>query len=112
LSGAGDARIPARRRQPTAGAVSRSDGSSGCAARRISGLAHGALQSEPEIGLLLPGNVALTQDGADVVVSAAPPKAMFEVASARPGLASVAREAEERVQAPSPRSDGVIASAR
>lgn len=61
-------------------------------------LAHRAIQSEPGIGLLLPCNVVLTQDGADVVVSAASPKAMFQVASASSELESVAREAEERVQ--------------
>lgn len=61
-------------------------------------LAHRAITSEPGIGLMLPCNVVLAQDGADVVVSAASPRAMFSVAVATPELAAVAREAEERLQ--------------
>lgn len=62
-------------------------------------LAHKALTSDPAIGLLLPCNVVLAQDGADVIVSAASPTAMFAVAGDRsPSLASVARDAEERLR--------------
>lgn len=62
------------------------------------GLAHRAIKSAPAIGLLLPCNVVLAQDGADVIVSAASPQAMFSIAKAAPELASVAQEAEERLQ--------------
>ncbi|MDQ3031202.1 MAG: DUF302 domain-containing protein [Myxococcota bacterium] len=58
-------------------------------------LAHRAIRSEPGIGLLLPCNVVLTQDGSDVVVSAASPQAMFAAVEPNPELADVAREAEE-----------------
>ena len=57
-------------------------------------LAHRAIRSEPGIGLLLPCNVVLAQDGADVVVSAASPQAMFAAVDAGPEVADVAREAE------------------
>ena len=61
-------------------------------------LAHRAIRSDPSIGLLLPCNVILVQDGADVIVSAASPEAMFAIARSASGeLASVAREAEERL---------------
>ncbi|MBK8258078.1 MAG: DUF302 domain-containing protein [Polyangiaceae bacterium] len=60
-------------------------------------LAHRAITSEPGIGLLLPCNVVLTQDGDDVVVSAASPKAMFTIAEGKPEMASVAAEAEEKL---------------
>lgn len=61
-------------------------------------LAHRAIRSEPGVGLLLPCNVVLAQDGADVVVSAASPQAMFAVAQATPEVEAVAREAEERLR--------------
>jgi uncharacterized protein (DUF302 family) len=61
-------------------------------------LAHRAITSEPGIGLLLPCNVVLAQDGQDVVVSAASPQAMFSVVDAAPAVAAVAREAEERLR--------------
>ena len=63
-------------------------------------LAHEALTKEPAIGLLLPCNVVLAQDGKDVVVSAASPRAMFAVvgdAAAR-GIASIADDAEARLR--------------
>ena len=43
-------------------------------------LAHRALSDEPAIGLMLPCNVVLAQDGSDTVVSAASPLAMFAIA--------------------------------
>ena len=63
-------------------------------------LAHTALSQEPGVGLLLPCNVVVAEDGADAVISAASPRAMFSVArdSASPALVAVADEAEERLR--------------
>ena len=61
-------------------------------------LAHEALDKAPSIGLLLPCNVVVAQDGADVVVSAASPRAMFEIAKGVDGVAEVAAAAEERLR--------------
>ncbi len=61
-------------------------------------LAHEALQKEPAIGLLLPCNVVVAQDGADVVVSAASPRAMFQIVEGVDGIAAVATAAEERLR--------------
>jgi uncharacterized protein (DUF302 family) len=64
-------------------------------------LAHQALQQEPAIGLLLPCNVVLAEDGDGVFVSAASPRSMFSVAGdgAREGLDGVSTEAERRLRA-------------
>lgn len=63
-------------------------------------LAHRALSSEPGIGLLLPCNVVLTQDGADTLVSAASPKAMFAIVKdPPPEVVTVAEEAEQKLRA-------------
>jgi uncharacterized protein (DUF302 family) len=61
-------------------------------------LAHRALGQDPAIGLLLPCNVVVAQEGPDVVVSAADPIAMFRAAgpSAVGPIASEARERLER----------------
>jgi uncharacterized protein (DUF302 family) len=63
-------------------------------------LAHKAISEEPAIGLLLPCNVVLAQDGQDVVVSAASPRAMFAVAgkAGAEGVSSVAEDAEARLR--------------
>ena len=61
-------------------------------------LAHEALQKEPAIGLLLPCNVVVAQDGADVVVSAASPRAMFQVVKGVVGIEDVATAAEDRLR--------------
>lgn len=61
-------------------------------------LAHAALAREPGIGLLLPCNVVLTQDGGDVVVSALAPKAMFAAAGAAADVAPIAEEADARLR--------------
>ena len=61
-------------------------------------LAHRALTEELGVGLLLPCNVALWQDGAAVVVSIADPAAMFSVAD-QPALRPIADEAGRRLRA-------------
>lgn len=50
-----------------------------------------ALQAEPEIGLLLPCNVIVYEDGDEVVVSAIDPIVMFSIID-RPDVAPVAEE--------------------
>ena len=63
-------------------------------------LAHRALAGEPGVGLLLPCNVVLAQDGDATFVSAASPKAMFEIAKGAPQeVVAVAAEAETRLRA-------------
>ena len=61
-------------------------------------LAKQALEREPAIGLLLPCNVVIAQDGADVVVSFASPNAMFRIAEGAENLEEIAAEAEIRLQ--------------
>jgi uncharacterized protein (DUF302 family) len=61
-------------------------------------LAHAALQKEPAIGLLLPCNVVLAQDGSDVVVSAASPKSMFAIVGTEASLLAIADDAEQRLR--------------
>lgn len=62
-------------------------------------LAHAALEKEPAIGLLLPCNVVLAQDGDDVVVSAASPRAMFSVVgNTVEGITEIADDAEQRLR--------------
>jgi len=60
-------------------------------------LAHAALEQEPAIGLLLPCNVVVAQDGPDVVVSAASPRAMFAAAGSSAALDTIAGDAEARL---------------
>ncbi len=83
-------------------------------------LAHAALTKEPAIGLLLPCNVVVAQDGKDVVISAASPRAMFSVLGevATRGILPIAETAEaslrralEKVKSDAERST-VTASAR
>ena len=63
-------------------------------------LAHRAIGTEAAIGLLLPCNVVLAQDGADTLVSAASPKAMFAIVpSPSAELGAVAEEAEKKLRA-------------
>jgi uncharacterized protein (DUF302 family) len=61
-------------------------------------LAHQALAQAPAIGLLLPCNVVLAQDGEDIVVSAASPRAMFSIVKGVEGIEAVAADAEARLR--------------
>lgn len=60
-------------------------------------LANQALNTELEIGLLLPCNVIVYEDGTGSVVSIADPSAMLRIADA-PALNSVMLEARTRLQ--------------
>lgn len=60
-------------------------------------LAHRALSTEIEIGLLLPCNVIVYEEGEGSVVSAADPGTMMEI-SGNPELSPIAREARERLE--------------
>ena len=61
-------------------------------------LAHQALSAEPGIGVLLPCNVVVAEDGEGVVVSAIDPAAMFSVV-AREDVAPLAAEVKEKLSA-------------
>ena len=60
-------------------------------------LAHQALEAELAIGLLLPCNVCVWEDGGGSVVSIARPDAMFEIVK-NDTLQSVVREADQRLR--------------
>jgi uncharacterized protein (DUF302 family) len=61
-------------------------------------LAHKALSAEPAVGLLLPCNVVVAQDGADCVLSAIAPAAMFAQMQSKPAIDEVARDADARLR--------------
>jgi uncharacterized protein (DUF302 family) len=61
-------------------------------------LASRALAIDPGVGLLLPCNVVLTEDGPDVVVSVASPRSLFGIVGDSVDLRPIADEAEERLQ--------------
>lgn len=62
-------------------------------------LAYRALQAETDIGLLLPCNVIVYEAGAtQSVVAAMAPMPTIGLVGENPGLASVAREADERLR--------------
>ncbi|MDH6197791.1 uncharacterized protein (DUF302 family) [Mycobacterium frederiksbergense] len=62
-------------------------------------LAHQAVLSDPEIGLLLPCNVVVRADGNDtVIVDAINPALMAELSDA-PGLSEVAEQVTTKLQA-------------
>ncbi len=61
-------------------------------------LAHQALQGDPAIGLLLPCNVVVAQDGDAVVVSAIDPAAMFSVVE-NPDVQPIAAAVKEKLSA-------------
>ena len=60
-------------------------------------LAHRGLAIEPDLGVLLPCNVVVRADGAQVRVSAMEPVAAMQIA-ANPELAPLAAEAHERLE--------------
>ena len=60
-------------------------------------LAHKALQAEPEIGLLLPCNVTVRQDGQQVKVAAIDAERLMEFVD-NPELRPIAAEAKRRLQ--------------
>ncbi|GBD31411.1 hypothetical protein HRbin33_00363 [bacterium HR33] len=60
-------------------------------------LAHRALGAEPQIGLLLPCNVVIQQEGDGVTVSIADPRAMFSLVR-NPELEPVVQEADQRLR--------------
>ena len=59
-------------------------------------LAHRALEAEPSVGVLLPCNVVLRQDGADTIVEAMDPLAVVGIAESIE-VKNVAAEARERL---------------
>lgn len=59
-------------------------------------LAHRALQAETEVGLLLPCNVVVYEEGEGSVVTAFDPQAAMGLAG-NPALEEIAREAKERL---------------
>ncbi len=61
-------------------------------------LAHQALTQEPGIGLLLPCNVVVAEDGGDALISAASPRAMFSVVENKAALEAIAGDAEQRLR--------------
>ena len=61
-------------------------------------LAHQALEHNPGVGLLLPCNVVVAQDGQDVLISAASPRALFAVVEGDETLGAIAEDAEARLQ--------------
>ncbi len=62
-------------------------------------LAHRALQSEIDIGLLLPCNVVVYEEGpSSSVVAAMAPLSMVALVGDNPGIAAVAREADDRLR--------------
>lgn len=61
-------------------------------------LAHRALQAAPEVGLLLPCNVTVSQVGENTIeVSLVDPLAMMDMVQ-HPALGAVAREAREKLE--------------
>ena len=60
-------------------------------------LAHEALESEPDAGLLLPCNVAIYQHGSETVVAILDPATMVDLAG-NPALVSMATEAKVRLE--------------
>lgn len=61
------------------------------------GLAHRALRAEPQIGLLLPCNVVIEQEGDGVSVWIADPRSMFSLVK-NPALEPVVQEADQRLR--------------
>lgn len=61
-------------------------------------LAKQAIEGEPAVGLLLPCNVVIAEDGHETVVSFASPRAMFSVMKGTEELAAIAFDAEARLR--------------
>jgi len=59
-------------------------------------LAHRALEADPSVGVLLPCNFVLREDGAEIVVEAMDPLAALGIVDA-PGVRAVAEEAKARL---------------
>jgi len=59
-------------------------------------LAHRALEADPSVGVLLPCNVVLREDGPEIVVEAMDPLAALGIVDA-PGVRAVAEEAKARL---------------
>ena len=61
-------------------------------------LAHEALTKEPAVGLLLPCNVVVAEDGSDTLISAVSPRAMFAILENPGTLGALAGDAETRLR--------------
>jgi uncharacterized protein (DUF302 family) len=59
-------------------------------------LAHRALEADPSVGTLLPCNVVLREDGAEIIVEAMDPLAAMGIVDA-PGVHAIAEEAKARL---------------
>jgi uncharacterized protein (DUF302 family) len=59
-------------------------------------LAHRAIEADPSLGALLPCNVVLREDGAEIIVEAMDPVAAMGIVGA-PGVRAVAEEAKARL---------------
>jgi len=59
-------------------------------------LAHRALEADPSVGVLLPCNVVLREDGLETIVEAMDPMAALGIVDA-PGVRAVAEEAKARL---------------
>ena len=59
-------------------------------------LAHRALEADPSVGVLLPCNVVLREDGPDTIVEAMDPVAALGIVDSRK-IEPIAREARERL---------------
>jgi uncharacterized protein (DUF302 family) len=59
-------------------------------------LADRALRAEPSVGVLLPCNVVLREDGAETIIEAMDPEAALGIAGS-PAIAEIAGEARDRL---------------
>ena len=59
-------------------------------------LAHRALEADPSVGVLLPCNVVLREDGLETIVEVMDPMAALGIVDA-PGVRAVAEEAKARL---------------
>ena len=58
---------------------------------------HRAIEADPAVGVLLPCNVVLREDGPDTIVEALDPLAALAIVDA-PGVHSIAEEAAARLR--------------